>query len=124
MILGIGVDIVDVPELERRLARETFLNVFSEREKAYAERLPLQRAEILAGRWAAKEAFLKALGTGWRVEWPLNQIEVAHDEAGRPVIQLGEHLAAVLPQGVRIHCSLSHTRSAAIAYVILEQDSV
>ncbi len=121
MIIGIGVDIVDVPELEQRLARETFLNVFSAQEREYADRLPLQRAEILAGRWAAKEAFLKAIGTGWRVEWPLNQIEVVHDAAGRPMIRLGEALQSLLPDGARVHCSLSHTRSAAVAYIILER---
>ena len=121
MILGIGIDIVDVPELEQRLARETFLNVFSDQELAYAEHLPLQRAEILAGRWAAKEAFLKAAGTGWRVEWPLREIEVTHSPSGRPQLQLGPSVASLLADGAVAHLSLSHTRNSAVACVVIER---
>lgn len=121
MIYGIGVDIVDVPELEQRLARHTFLNAFSERERTYADRLPLQRAETLAGRWAAKEAFLKAIGTGWRVEWPMSEIEVVNDENGRPRIELGPTIEVLLPRDARVHCTISHSRTAAVACVVIEQ---
>jgi len=121
MILGIGVDIVDVPDLAGRLGRDTFLNAFSERERAYAEGLPQRRAGILAARWAAKEAFVKALGTGLRTEWPLREIEIVHDDAGRPTIQLGPALRGLLPEGARVHCSLSHTRGWAVAYVVIER---
>lgn len=120
MIFGLGIDIVEVPELESRLERKTFLNVFSVRELEYADSLPLQRAEILAGRWAAKEAFAKALGSGIRTEWSLSEIEVVHDARGRPVIELSARIQALLPETGRVHCSLSHTRSAAAAVVIIE----
>lgn len=120
MILGVGTDIVDVPDLERRIERGSFRKAFSENELAYADSLPGQRIEILAARWAAKEAFAKALGTGLRVEWPLHELEILHDDAGRPVMALGPSLQDLLPCGAKIHCSLSHTRSQAVATVIIE----
>jgi len=123
MILGVGIDIVDVAEVAQRLERDTFLHAFSEEELAYAAGLPLQRAEILAGRWAAKEAFGKALGTGLRAEWPLREIAVAHDERGCPVLRLSARVAAFLPPGARLHCSLSHSRASACAVVVMEADA-
>ena len=121
MIIGIGVDMVEVANVERRVRRETFLNVFSDAERAHADSLPLQRAEILAARLAAKEAFGKALGTGLRVGWDLRCIEVVHDSAGRPCIELGRSLRDVLPPGAQVHLSLSHTRTHAIAFVLIEE---
>lgn len=121
MIIGIGVDIVEVAEVERRIKRETFLNIFSERERAHADALPLQRAEILAARIAAKEAFGKALGTGLRAGWDLSAIEVVHDAAGRPGIELGRSLRDILPPGARIHISISHARTHAVAFVTIEE---
>lgn len=120
MINGIGIDIVEVADLERRLKRSAFDRVFSEAEQAYAERRPKRRAEILAARWAAKEAFLKALGTGIRAEWPLNQIEIVHDGEGRPEIRLTSPHANRLPQGARVHVSLTHTEHYAAAVVVIE----
>jgi holo-[acyl-carrier protein] synthase len=122
MILGVGVDIVDVADFEARLGRETVLNAFSEAEQEYADSLPQRRAGILAARWAAKEAFGKALGSGLRVGWPLREIEVAHDAAGRPFLNLGDIFQAMLPEGARVLCSLSHTRAHATACVIIEAD--
>lgn len=121
MILGIGIDAVDVPEVARRLERGAMLTAFSDRERAHADSLPEQRAEILAARWAAKEAFGKALGTGLRTEWPLDQIEVVHDDAGRPHIELGPALKGLLVPGASIHCSLSHTRATAVACLVIEK---
>ena len=121
MILGVGIDIVEVADLEQRLEREIILNAFSAGEQEYADSLPLQRSEILAGRWAAKEAFGKALGSGLRTEWPLNEIEVAHDAMGRPVILLSARMARVLPFKAKVHCSISHSRAYATACVVIEQ---
>ena len=120
MIIGVGVDIVEVADVERRLRRETFLNIFSDAERADADSLPLQRGEILAGRFAAKEAFGKALGTGLRVGWDLRNIEVVHDSAGRPHIELGRALRDILPAGGQIHLSISHTKTHAVAVVVIE----
>ncbi|HPC15204.1 MAG TPA: holo-ACP synthase [Candidatus Hydrogenedentes bacterium] len=122
MIFGIGVDIVDVADFASRLACGQLVRVFSEQEQAYADSRPARRAEILAARWAAREAFAKAVGTGLRAEWPLDQIEVVHDGEGRPGIRLGPALKDLLPPGVRIACALSHTPSYAVAFVCIEQD--
>ncbi|MBI4556212.1 MAG: holo-ACP synthase [Candidatus Hydrogenedentes bacterium] len=120
MILGIGADLVDVPDFERRVARRSLLKVFSAEEIRYADSQPKRRTEILAARWAAKEAFLKTLGTGLRVEWPLDQIEVVHDDAGRPSLKLGPRLAGLIPPGAAVHLTISHTPKQAIAVIIIE----
>lgn len=121
MILGVGVDMVDVADFGARLEREAVLGAFSQAEREYADSLPLRRAGILAARWAAREAFGKALGTGLRAGWPLSEIEVVRDDAGRPMLCLGPTFGAMLPEGVRVHCSLSHTRTQATAFVVIER---
>lgn len=121
MIAGIGVDIVDVVSFAARLERGQLSRVFSDQERAYADGQPARRAEILAARWAAREAFAKAIGTGLRAEWPLDQIEVVRDGEGRPAIRLGPALKDLLPPEARITCSLSHTPAYAIAFVCIER---
>ncbi len=121
MILGIGIDLVEVADLERRLERSSFNRVFTEAEWAYADSQPKRRVEILAARWAAKEAFLKAIGTGIRTEWPLTEIEVIHDADGRPSLRFGPVIAAHVEPDARILLSLSHTPASAIAMVIIER---
>ncbi len=121
MIRGIGIDIVDVADMARRLERGAIKKVFSEAELAYADARPGRRAQILAARWAAKEAFGKALGTGLRLGWPHAEIEVTHDLERRPVLRLGPAVAHLVSLGGRIHLSLSHTPSCAVAVVIIEE---
>jgi holo-[acyl-carrier protein] synthase len=113
MIVGIGTDLVDVAEMARRIERGRVLQVFSEEERAYADSKPKRRMETLAARWAAKEAFAKALGTGIRAEWRLEDIEVVHGAGGKPELRLG-------PSVARVHVSLSHTKTSALAVVIIE----
>ena len=122
MILGIGIDIVEVADLERRIARGRLLRVFSDAERAYAEEKPKRRMQTLAARWAAKEAFAKALGTGIRTEWELSEIEVVSGDGGKPELRLGPSVRDVMPEGARVHVSLSHTKAYATAVVILESD--
>ncbi|HUW59782.1 MAG TPA: holo-ACP synthase [Candidatus Bathyarchaeia archaeon] len=120
MIIGIGTDIVEVANIARRIENPPFLRLFSDRERAYAEAQPARRAEIYAARWAAKEAFAKALGAGLRAEWPLDEIEIVHDASGRAMIEIGPALRPYLPAPSRIHCSISHTAAFACAFVIIE----
>lgn len=122
MLIGVGIDIVEVEDFARRLERGTLERVFSDRERAYAGRNAQRRTEILAARWAAREAFAKALGSGLRAEWPLDQLEVLHDAKGKPAIQLGPALKGLLPPAARVSCSLSHTPSYAAAIVCIECD--
>lgn len=115
MIVGIGVDLVDVPRFERSLARTPRL---LERLFSPAERVLKPRS--LAARYAAKEALIKALGGSDGVHWV--DIEVASEPSGRPMFALtGETARTVSARGVAaLHLSLSHDANIATAYVIAE----
>jgi holo-[acyl-carrier protein] synthase len=124
MIVGTGVDIAEVPRIEASIARfgERFLRrVFTDAEIRYCES-KANKAERYAARFAAKEAALKAIGTGLRMGISWREVEVARLPGGRPTIAfhgIAGQFAAKL--GVKhAHLSLSHTNEHAIAYVILE----
>ena len=126
MIYGIGTDIVAVARLESFYARHGQKGL--EKLLAPAERTeffhlsPAGRARFLAKRWAAKEAFGKALGTGIRPPARLSAIAVAHDAAGRPRLEFSGALHARLAAlALAAHLSLSDEREFAIAHVILER---
>ncbi|HLY24175.1 MAG TPA: holo-ACP synthase [bacterium] len=123
MIRGIGVDVVEVDRIRRATARwgDGFLSrVFTagERRHAGASRTS---AERLAGRFAAKEAVMKALGLGWRrMAW--REIEIEGDPLGRPVVRLTGRAAQVAADlGVQAwFVSISHTRDLAVAHAVAE----
>lgn len=124
MIFGIGTDIVEVSRIEESLARfgEAFAQrVLTEREWLAFEQLQT-RARFLAKRFAAKEAFAKALGTGLRAPATFQQIGVGHDDLGKPVFDLGADLQIFLDQrGIRAcHLSISDEKALAVAFVVLE----
>lgn len=124
MIIGIGVDIVDTHRLLRWIDRPGILSRFfhpNEVETAMA-RGPAA-ALSLAARFAAKEAFGKALGTGMR-NLVLRDIEVVNRHNGSPQVRLyGTALAAFRNcGGTRLHISLTHERSSAVAMVVIEGD--
>ena len=124
MIVGIGCDIIEIERIARAIKRESFIQrVFTAKEAAYCQSRGQQAAASFAARFAAKEAVLKALGTGLR-EGSLQEIAVANDALGKPLVQLSEHFAALSRQlGVKnIQISLSHSRDFAVAYVIMEDD--
>lgn len=122
MIIGIGCDIIEIERIKKACERESFVKrVFTEQEIAYCNARKTQAYSSYAARFAAKEAVLKALGTGLR-DGEIKEIEVVNDELGKPSIILGGyHKALSEKKGVkRIHISLSHTRTEAIAYCIME----
>lgn len=124
MIVGIGCDIIEIERIARAIKRESFIQrVFTAKEAAYCQSRGQQAAASFAARFAAKEAVLKALGTGLR-EGSLQEIAVANDAFGKPLVQLSGHFAALSRQlGVKnIQISLSHSRDFAVAYVIMEDD--
>lgn len=124
MIVGIGCDIIEIERIARAIKRESFIQrVFTAKEAAYCKSRGQQAAASFAARFAAKEAVLKALGTGLR-EGSLQEIAVANDALGKPLVQLSGHFAALAKQlGVKnIQISLSHSRDFAVAYVIMEDD--
>ncbi len=123
MIAGMGTDIV---EIRRIAAKEQLIagHVLNEREQAFsADWCGSRKTEFLAGRWAAKEAFAKALGTGIGEHCSFDQITVLPDDKGRPVVSVTGNAEKTLNAlGVsRIHVSISHERDYAVATVILEK---
>ena len=124
-IIGHGVDIVETERIGRMLDRhgDHFLNrCFTEQEIAYANRNRHRDriVEHLAGRFAAKEAVLKALGTGWRDGIAWTDMEVQPDTLGKPVLNVSGEVARLSHQQsiTTWHISLSHTRQHAIASAI------
>jgi holo-[acyl-carrier protein] synthase len=124
MILGTGVDIAEVPRIRETIERfgDRFLRrIFTEGEIRYCER-KARRFESYAARFAAKEAGMKALGTGWSrgVRW--RDIEVVRPKGQRPTIQFhGEAAAIAAKLGTKnIALSITHTSQEALAHVILE----
>lgn len=125
MIVGVGIDIVDVSRIDR-LLRE-YGDQFARRVLAVPERAAFaasaRQVWFLANRFAAKEAFSKALGTGLRYPVTLHAISVTNDSAGKPEFgfhgPLPDYLAS---RGVaRHHLGLSHEKGMACAVVVLEQ---
>ena len=93
MILGIGTDIVDVERIKKKISKgEDFKRmVFSEGEIKYCENLK-NKFESYAARFAAKEAFLKAIGTGLLIDFDLKEIEVTNLSSGMPILKISENV--------------------------------
>ncbi len=124
MILGTGVDIMEVPRMKASIERfgAHFLKrVFTDAEIAYCDS-KTNRFERYAARFSAKEAALKAIGTGWRGGISWRDVEVQRQKGGRPVIAYSGKAAEVAARlGVkRAWLSISHTEEYAIAQVIVE----
>ena len=124
MISGIGADIVAVARLramwerhgERLLTKLLTPNEISDFERA------ADKGRFLAKRFAAKEAFSKALGTGVRPPATLSAIAVLHDHLGKPMLGFSPALHALLDEkNLKAHLSISDEAEYAVAYVILEQ---
>ena len=122
MILGIGIDLCEVARIRALLEKdkERFVRrVYREHEIAYCD--ARRRPEIhYAARFAAKEAFLKAVGSGGRLGW--KQLEVARGPSGKPDLILSGKAAEIAARrGVRVtHLTLTHTAETAAAVVVLE----
>jgi holo-[acyl-carrier protein] synthase len=124
MIRGIGTDIVEVGRLERatrRHGRVFLTRLFTPAEIEYCDS-QLRCFESYAARFAAKEAFLKALGTGGRDGISWQEVEVVRESRGRPELALtGNALEAAHRIGAqKVFLSLSHTRGLATAVAVLE----
>lgn len=124
MIVGVGIDTVSISRIDRLIARygERFLaKVFTSGERDEGGRKAVS-APFFAARFAAREAFYKALGTGWGRGLSLKEVSVVTDEAGRPMLEIGQRMKREIEgMGVeRWHVSLTHDGDSAIAVVILE----
>ena len=124
LIVGMGVDIAEVERVRAAIERhgETFLRrVYTATERQYCEGFR-NKYERYAGRFAAKEAAMKALGTGWRLGVRWVDFEVVRELGGRPTIRLDGVAKKIAGEiGVkRIALSITHTETMALAQVVME----
>ena len=126
MISGIGTDIVAIERFQRFIdENNTALlhRIFTEQERAYCSARKISCAASYAARFAAKEAFMKALGTGLREGISWHDIEVTNDSLGKPELILsGRAMSLFLDQCLSsVFLSLSHDAGMAVALVVLEK---
>ena len=125
MIISIGIDIIEVARIREVLLRTPRFadRVFTKAERAYCDSRGVVAAQHYAARFAAKEAALKALQTGWRGGISWQDVEISARESGAPfLIFTGEVLAVYKKfSATATHLSMSHTSEHAIAQVILER---
>jgi holo-[acyl-carrier protein] synthase len=124
VIKGLGIDTIELPRIARVYAayQRRFLDrIYAPEEQAYALRYkdPIPR---LAARFAAKEACMKALGTGWNFGVRWRDIVVVNERSGRPTLRLDARARAVFEESGagRIHLSITHSKEHATAVVIFE----
>jgi holo-[acyl-carrier protein] synthase len=122
MIIGIGIDLVKIDRIDKAGKNQSgFLErVFTARERAYCSRQKFP-AQHYAGRFAAKEAVLKAIGTGWSAGVKWTDIEVLHGDGGGPIVNISGRIKDLMDlRGVKqILLSYSHDEGYAVAHVVL-----
>lgn len=125
MIISTGIDIVEVYRIRETLERTPRFaeRVFTDAERSYCESRGVAATQSYAARFAAKEAFLKALRTGWRGKLAWREIEVTQTADGAPSLNVTGEAKRLLDElgADAVHVSLSHTSEHAIASVILEK---
>jgi holo-[acyl-carrier protein] synthase len=126
MIVGIGIDIIEVARIREALLRtERFRErIFTDAERSYCDSRGAVSAEHYAARFAAKEAALKALQTGWRGGVGWQDVEIAAHESGAPYLILHGPVKELFEASgaTAVHISMSHTSEHAIAQVVLERN--
>ena len=125
MIYGIGIDLIEIERMQHAIARtgaRLIERLYTDVEQGYC-RTQRPPYACYAARFAAKEAFLKALGTGLRQHMRWRDMEVCRDDLGKPSLRLYGYLhERCIAEDIRhIHLSLSHSATCAIAQVILER---
>lgn len=121
MIVGIGTDIVEVERIKNAIEKygKRFLDrVFTETEQNYCESFNNAKYQHYAARFAAKEAFSKAIGTGITQGFKFKEVGVINEKSGQPLVELKGELKEKWGK-YRIDISLSHTSANAIAYVVI-----
>ena len=124
MLSGLGTDLMEVDRIAKKIKKQSGFRelVFSKTEISYCES-KTHKFEHYAARFAAKEAFFKALGTGWLEGTQFNEVEIINDEFGKPVlVLLGETKKTLSEWKIcKILVSLSHLKTIASAVVIIEK---
>ena len=127
MVVGIGIDLVEIHRMKKAIERPLFVQrVFTPAEQAYCDSRGRQNAASYAARFAAKEAVMKALGTGLSGGGTWQDIGVLPDEQGKPVMTLSGYFGQLSRKMdvTRIHVSLSHAQEYAAAQVLLWRGEV
>jgi len=123
MIRGVGIDLIEVDRVAVKIGKEMGFRewVFSKNEINYCEG-KANKFEHYAARFAAKEAFFKAIGTGWAKDTAFNEIEITNNHEGKPEISfLGKTAASMAEMKLgKMSVSLSHLKTMASAIVIIE----
>ncbi len=116
MIIGIGTDLVEIARIKKGPVENLIKRILTDKEKDIYDsfKVDIRKHEFLAGRFAAKEAYAKALGTGIG-NISFKDIEVINDSMGKPYININND--------TKIHLSISHTRYYALAFVVIEERS-
>ena len=125
MIYGIGTDIVRIKRIEElynnyreKFVEKILTNLEIEKFNSFA--VKRRKISYLAKRFAAKEAFVKALGTGFRGEINFNNIGVLNNKLGKPKMLLSKKIKDIIPNNIKIHTSLSDEVDLVVAFVIIE----
>ena len=124
-IIGNGVDIVDNKRIEKLLLNNNFLNRIFTNSEIKSSKKSQNKINFFAKRFAAKEAFVKALGTGFRNNITFTDIEITNNNKGKPVIKISKKIKNLISKKFKskkpkIYVSLSDEKKHSIAYVILE----
>ena len=126
-ILGNGVDIVENSRIKKAIRNKIFVNkIFSSKEKDIAKNKRINKTNYFAKRFAAKEAFLKAIGTGLSNGFKFNDITIINNSKGQPFIELEKKIQLFIKKKFKIkkfqvHLSISDDRRYSIAYVIIHE---
>ena len=124
MVIGLGIDMIEVERIATKINNNSGFRelIFSNNEIAYCEQKK-NKFEYYAARFAAKEAFFKALGTGWLEGTSFNEVEVTHTESGKPGLSFSGETANIIGamHFSNILVSLTHLKSVASAVVIIEK---
>ena len=119
MIIGIGTDIIEIERIRKTIENTNFLTrFFSDEENQLFLKKNLS-PQTIAGNFAAKEAFSKAIGTGFR-NFKLEDISILRDSLGKPYIKLSGGLSEKFGE-LKIHVSISHSEKYATSYVVIEE---
>ncbi len=124
MIFGIGIDIIEVPRVEKVSKKDDKFvkKIFTQTEIDYCRKFK-KGAQNFAGRFAVKEAFLKAMGTGWSNGLKFNEIETVNDQLGKPEIVLYGRTKEIFEErDLKFsHVSIAHLKDYATAVVVIEK---
>ena len=124
--LGIGVDIIDNSRIKKSITNKKFVSRIFSNDEIIKSKKALNKTAFFSKRFAAKEAFSKALGTGFRKGLNFNDISIINDKYGKPSIKINNKLQSIIkkkfkPKKINVYLSISDEKKHSIAFVILEK---